>query len=143
MADLVTNKCKYELFTGDANLDAATLKVLLLKSGTPTVDTNFVNDLTPGTNEISVSGYSRQTLSGVSVTEDDTNDFAYLDATDPVFASLVAGETITWAILFRQVTTDSDSPVYCAYDLTDTPTNGGDVTVQFAAPASGGALKGA
>lgn len=143
MANLVTNKCKYELFTGDANLDAATLKVLLLKSSTPDPDTNFVSDLTPASNEISVAGYSRQTLGGVTVTEDDTNDFAYLDATDPTFTALAAGQTVTWAILFRFVTVDADSPVYAAYDVTDTPTNGGDIGIQFAAPASGGALKGA
>lgn len=143
MANSVTNKCKYECFTGDANLDAATLKVLLLKSATPDADTNFVTDLTPGTNEISVAGYSRQTLSGVTVTEDDANDFAYVDATDPVFSSLATGQTITWAVLFRFVTNDTDSPVYCNYDVADTPTNGGNITIVFAVPASGAALKGA
>lgn len=141
MANLVTNKLLYELATGDANLDAADLRVLLLKSGAPTVDTNFVADLTPGTNEIAVSGYARQALASETVTEDDTNDFAYLDATDPVFASLVAGETIIGAVLYRQVTNDSDSPVYGYYDVTDTPTNGGNVTIQFNTPANGGALK--
>jgi hypothetical protein len=92
VANLVTNKCKFELFTGDANLDAADLRMLLLKSGTPTADTDFVSDLTPGTNEVTVAGYARQTLAGETVTEDDTNDFAYLDATDPVFAGLATGE---------------------------------------------------
>lgn len=143
MANSVTNKCKYECFTGDANLDAATLKVMLLKAGTPTPDTNFVTDLTPASNELTVSGYARQTLSGVTVTEDDTNDFAYVDATDPVFSSLATGETITWAILFRFVTNDTDSPVYCNYDVTDTPTNGGNITIVFSTPSNGAALKGA
>lgn len=143
MANLVTNRCKNELFTGDANLDAADLRMLLLKSATPTADTNVVDDLVPGTNELTVTGYARHTLSGEAVTEDDTNDFAYLDATDPVFSSLASGETITWAILFRHTGADSTAPVYAAYDLTDTATNGGDVTIQFATPANGGALKGA
>lgn len=143
MADLVTNKCKFELFTGDANLDAADLRLLLLKGGTPTADTNFVNDLTPGSNELTVSGYARHTLAGETVTEDDTNDFAYLDATDAVFTALATGETITWAILFRHTGSDATAPVYCAYDVTDTPTNGGDITIQFNTPANGGALKGA
>lgn len=143
MPDLVTNKCKFELFTGDANLDAADLRVLLLKTSAPTPDTNFVSDLVPATNEISVAGYARQALVGETVTEDDTNDFAYLDATDPVFTSLASGETIIWAILFRFVTIDGDSPVYAGYDVTDTATNGGNVTLQFAAPSAGAALKGA
>jgi hypothetical protein len=141
MADLVTNKCKYELFTGDANLDAADLRVLLLKTTAPTVDTNFVSDIVA--NEITVGGYARQTLAGETVTEDDANDFAYLDATDPVFTALVAGETIIGAVLFRHTGADGTAPVYAFYDTADTPTNGGDITIQFATPANGGALKGA
>lgn len=139
MADLVTNKGKYELFTGDANLDASDLRVCLIKTTAPTADTNFRSDVT----ELTVAGYSPQALAGETVTEDDTNDFAYLDATDPVFTGLASGETAIGASLYRHVTVASDSPVYTFYDLTDTPTNGGDITVQFNTPANGGALKGA
>lgn len=141
MANLVTNKCKYELFTGDANLDAADLRVMLIKSNAPTVDTNFVSDIVAG--ELTVSGYARQTLSGETVTEDDTLDFAYLDATDPTFSSLVSGETVIGAVLFRHTGSDATAPVYAYYDVTDTPTNGGDITIQFETPANGAALKGA
>ncbi len=56
---------------------------------------------------------------------------------------LAAGETITWAGLFRSTGVDTTSPVYAAYDVTDTATNGGDVTIQFNTPANGAALKGA
>lgn len=142
MANSVTNKCKFELFTGDANLDAADLRVLLLKSsGTPTADTNFISDVVA--DEISVAGYARQALAGESVTEDDTNDFAYLDATDPNFATLAVGQTVGWACLYRHTGADATAPIYANYDVTDTPTNGGDIGIVFSAPASGGALKGA
>lgn len=141
MADLVTNRCKFELFTGDANLDAADLRMLLLKTAGPTVDTNVVADIVA--NEITVSGYARQALAGETVTEDDTGDFAYLDAVDPVWTSLAAGETIVFAVLFRQTGSDATAPVYCGYDIVDTATNGGDITISFATPANGGALKGA
>lgn len=137
MADLVTNKLKYELATGDANLDAADLRCGLIKTTAPTVDTNFRSDVT----ELTVGGYSLQTLSGKTVTEDDTNDFAYLDATDPQFTALASGETIIFGFLYRHVSVASDSPVYACYDVTDTPTNGGDVTLQFATPANGAAIK--
>lgn len=139
MANLVTNKCKFELFTGDANLDAADLRVALIKTSLITADTNFMNEIT----EVTVGGYARQTLAGETVTEDDTNDFAYLDATDPEFTSLVAGETIVGAVLFRHTGNDATAPTYALYDVTDTPTNGGNVTIQFDTPANGGALKGA
>jgi hypothetical protein len=142
MADLVTNRCKYEVFTGDANLDAADLRVLLLKTYVIDSDDNLVNDLVPGTNEVTVAGYSRQALTGETVTEDDTNDFAYLDATDPTW-TLATGETVVGMVMYRFVTNDTDSPAYTGYDFTDTPTNGGTLTIQFATPANGGALKGA
>jgi hypothetical protein len=142
MADTVTNKCKFELFTGAVNLGSADLRVLLLQTaGSVTPDTNFVSDISG--NEISVGGYARQTLAGETVTEDDTNDFAYLDATDPVFTALVAGQTIGWAVLFRHTGSDATAPVYAGYDVADTATNGGDVTIVFNTPANGACLKGA
>jgi hypothetical protein len=139
MADLVTNKGKFEFFTGDANLDAADLRVGLIETTAPTADTNFRVDV----DELDDASYAQQALAGETVTEDDTNDFAYLDATDPVFTSLAGGETIIFAFLYRHVTNASDSPVYAGYDVTDTVTNGGNITIQFATPANGGALKGA
>lgn len=139
MADLVTNKCKYELFTGDANLDAADIRAGLIKTTAPTADTNFRADVT----ELTVGGYAQQTLTGETVTEDDTNDFAYLDANDAVFAGLASGETAIFAFTYRHVTNAADSPVYGCYDITDTATNGGDITIQWATPANGGVLKGA
>jgi hypothetical protein len=139
MADLVTNKFKFEAFTGDANLDAADLRYGLIKTTAPTPDTNFRSDVT----ELTVGGYTQQTLTGETVTEDDTLDFAYLDANDPVFTSLAAGETIIFGFIYRHVSVASDSPVYGCHDVTDTATNGGNVTIQFAAPADGGVLKGA
>jgi len=142
MANMVTNRGKYEVFTLD--VAAQDLRVLLLKTySVLDIDDNVIDDLVPGTNEVSVGGYSRQTLAGETITEDDSANVAYLDATDPVFTSLVTGETVQGAILFRHTGSDATAPVWAGYDLTDTPTNGGNITVQFQAPASGGALQGA
>jgi hypothetical protein len=143
MANLVTNKLKFRLLSGSVNLSSAVQKLMLLKSGTPNADDNFVADITPGTNELSVAGYARVTLTTKSVTEDDTNDFAYMDADDVVFAALTTGQTITWAYLLEFVTNDADSFLEAAYDVTDTPTNGGTITIVWAAPASGGVIKAA
>lgn len=141
MANIVTNKLLYELATGDANLDAADLRCLLLKSSAPTVDTNTVSDLTPASNESTATGYSRQALTTETVTEDDTNDFAYLDADDVAFGALSGSESVTWAIVFRHTGSDATAPVYGCYDLTDTAVNGSTVTIQWATPGSGGVLK--
>ncbi len=139
MADLVTTKGCFEILNGAADLDASDLRMAFIKTTAPTKETNFMDGIT----EVTVSGYARQTLAGETVTEDDTNDFAYLDATDPVFSALAAGETVIGAVLFRHTGSDATAPVYAFYDFTDTPTNGGDITIQFATPANGGALKGA
>lgn len=139
MANLVTNKLLYELATGDANLDAADLRCLLLKSGTPTVDTNVVSDIVAG--ESTATGYARVALTTETVTEDDTNDFAYLDADDVAFGALSGSESVTWAVVFRHTGSDASAPVYGCYDVTDTAVNGSTVTIQWATPANGGVLK--
>lgn len=143
MANLVTNKLKFRVLSGSVNLGSAVQKLMLLKSGTPNADDNFVADITPGTNELSVAGYARVTLTTKSVTEDDTNDFAYMDADDVAFGALTAGQTITWAYLLEFVTNDADSFLEAAYDVTDTPTNGGAITIVWNTPANGGVLKAA
>jgi len=140
MANSATNRLKFELANGTADFDASDCRVLLLNtSATPNADTNVINDVVA--NEISVGGYSRQALTGETVTEDDTNDFAYFDANDVTFTALAAGQTIGWACLFRQTGSDATAPIYCNYDLTDTPTNGSDVTIVWATPANGGLVK--
>lgn len=146
MANGVYNRGKYQLALAAVNLDTADLRVMLVNA-TYTFDNNhnFIDNAgasDPIDHEISVGGYARQALANTTVTEDDTNDFAYLDADDSVFTSLVAGQTIGGAILFDQAGgADTARVVIAFYDLTDTATNGGNVTVQWATPANGGVLK--
>jgi hypothetical protein len=96
--------------------------------------------------EISVGNYSRQSLAGLATFEDDTNDFAGLDANDVTFSALAAGATIGGAVLYRYsssggTTGDSGQDLISFYDVTDTPTNGGDITIQWASTSAGGVLK--
>lgn len=114
---------------------------------------DFVNSNTssgvggePKVFEITVAGYSRQALASLTLTEDDTNKFSYLDATDLTFSALTAGQTVGGCVLYRYsssggTTGDSGQDLLCFYDLTDTPTNGGDIVVQFASSSQGGVLK--
>lgn len=140
MANGVYNKGKYLLATG-LNLSSADVRLLLVKSTyTFNPDHNFISP-DVGAEEISVGGYARQALTTKTVTEDDTNDFAYLDADDLVFTSLVAGQTIGGAILYQYNAADASAALLAFFDLTDTATNGGNVTVQWATPANGGVLK--
>jgi hypothetical protein len=143
MANGVYNKGKYTIFNAGYLNSTGTLKVLLVTSSYSfDADHNFVSDVSA--NEISVSGYSRQALGTPTRTEDDTNDFAYLDGDDTTFASLASGQTVGGAIVFWDMGgADSANPLLAFYDLTNTATNGGDIVVQWAAAASGAVLKGA
>lgn len=127
MADGVYNRGLDELAAFTTN----TYKMLLLKGSGYTFnkDHDFVADLTPASNEVAGSGYSRQTLGSKTRTIDDTNDRITYDAADPAFGSIVAGETVSAMVLFRFVTNDADSILIGFYDLTDTPTDGNPFSV--------------
>lgn len=126
MATIVFNRFKRDLINGDANFDGATWKALLTKTaGVTDPDLDFVADvLATAADEITVAGYSRQTLASKTVTLDDTGNRGLGDSDALSFGTLTAGETVTGMLIYREVTNDSDSPVYAWYDLTDTATNG-------------------
>lgn len=145
MANGVYNRGKFLIGTG-LNLNTAALHlVLVANSYTFNADHNTLVDLegaeiTTGT----VSGYSRQTLTSTDVVEDDTNDFAYLSAANVTFSTLGTGNTIGGAVLVANTgggTTNANSELLAFYDIVDTPTNGGDITIQWANTYNGGVLK--
>ena len=136
MASYWTNKGKADLAGQDPT--AATLRIMLVNtapaSAAAAADLNFVADV--AANELAGTGYARQTLSGVTVTEDDTNDRAILDATNPATYTAINAGTIAGAWIFRRVGASDSNAVdvlWCFLDVPDLVTNGGDVNVQFAA----------
>lgn len=120
MSDLAYNRGLDELSTWTSN----TFKFLLLKGSgyTPNKDHDYVADLTPASNEITVAGYTRQTAATKTRTIDDTNDRITYDCDDPSFGTLTAGETISAMVLYRFVTNDADSILVAYCDLADTAT---------------------
>jgi len=141
----VYNKGLEEIAKALTDLDGSDLRVLLVRetyvfnADHAFVDDGSAND--PQSHEVSVGGYARQALANKAVTKDDATDKAYLDADDAVFAALAAGQTAHAAILYRHTGTDTTSPLIAFYDMADTLTNGGNITVQWATPANGGVLK--
>lgn len=120
----------------DALVDIATadLRWLLLKGTgyTFSPDHDTVAALTPGTNEVSVAGYARQTLTGGTRTVDDANDRVTYTADDPDFGTLDPGETVTATVLYRHVTNDSDSVPVAYFNFSGVATNALDpFVVQF------------
>lgn len=144
----VYNRAKFRLLKGDMDFDLGgnlAVRCLLLKSGVAfNPDHNVVNDLTPGTNEISVGGYLRQTVGGVAVSQVDGSDWGAVQGNQVTFSALASGQTIGAAVLFLRLgasDADATDPLIAYYDLTDTPTNGGDVTVRFGGASPGDFLR--
>lgn len=156
----MANGCYNRGFTIVSAFDMtnSTFRLMLVSTGYAfNPDHDFVNANTssgangePKVFEISVAGYSRQSMA-LSRFEDDTNDFAGLDSPDITFSALTAGQTVGGAVLYLysssgtlgagQTTGDSGQNLVAFYDLTDTPTNGGDIVVQWASTSAGGTLK--
>jgi len=141
------NNFKEELMEAQFDFLNDTLKVALVSDNTaysfsPDTD-SFVGDVLDGgttAEEFQGTGYSRQTLSNVTVTQDDTDDEGVADADDVTFKGL-DGDTIQAVLVYKQVggddSTPGDDPIVAVYDdntagsLADLPltTNGGDVTL--------------
>lgn len=135
MSSMWTNKGKADLIAG--GISGRTFRVMLVSaepaSAAAAADLNFVADVVA--DELSGTGYARQTLSGVVATEDDTNDRALLDASDPATYSAINAGTIAGAWVYRRVAggdVDANDILWCFVDLVpDLVTNGGDITLQF------------
>jgi len=143
------NNFKEELMEAQFDFLNDTLKVALISDNTaysfsPDTDT-FVGDVLDGgttAQEFQGTGYSRQTLSNVTVTQDDTDDEGVADADDVTFTGL-DGDTIQAVLVYKEVggdeTSPGDDPIIAVFDdnsagsLADLPltTNGGDVTLAF------------
>jgi hypothetical protein len=110
------------------------------------VDDGSTSD--PLSYEIGAANYARQTLASVTLTQDDVNDCAYLDATDPVFTALGGGFTIGKVVIFPYSTSstqlgavttgDTGQVLLAAYDTTGIATNGSNVTFTL---STGGFLR--
>ena len=137
MADAVTNKYKYKLATGAIVPGTTDIRMGLLKTfaGTTNVpDINFIADMEAHADfaELTASGYARVAITSATATEDDTNDWALIDAADVAFSAIATGETIVGYFLFIHTGSDATASVLQMGSLTSTPTNGGTVTITTA-----------
>jgi hypothetical protein len=157
MPNLVFNRGKF-LVAGGRVSTTTTYQLMLVTTCFEEISDlyplNLVDDGTtddPLSYELGVGGYSRQTVAGAALFEDDTNDFAGIDATDVTFSSLSPGANVGGAVLYIystsggslgvQTTSDTGQELLAFYDVTDTATNGGDITIQWASTTAGGMLK--
>jgi hypothetical protein len=127
--------------TSGYDMDAAGYKIMLLKSTyTPNGDHQFVSSLSSAECDATnytggYGGAGRKTLSGQTLTYNTSTDRVILDANDPAAWTALGGaanNTLRYAAIIKEVTSDAASPVFAVLDFgTDYNTNGGDFSVTF------------
>lgn len=138
MADAATNKYKFKLGGGAIVPGTTDIRMGLLSTFAATTnvpDINFITDMEAHADFAEVtgaSGYARVALTTATVTEDDANDWALIDADDVAFGALGSGATIVGYFLFIQTGADATASVLQMGSLTSTATNGGTFTVTTA-----------
>jgi len=142
---MIPNRTKAKLLRGDIDLVSDTVRIALLKATTeydadPAAH-EFVDDVLDGGTtgeELTDSNYSRQTVTGTTVTPDDTDDEAEWQADDVRFADLGGSETVEAILLYKQVggddSTPGDDPIIRIIDDADVgdleaDTDGGDFEI--------------
>lgn len=116
------------LLDGTIDLDTDTIQAALI---TTTYTPSYTEATT--TTSLAESIGTDQTL---SVTMGSGTAGGQFDATDPTWTAVSGGSTISGCLIFKFVSNDSDSIPICWLELTDTATNGGDITVNFDAGAN-------
>lgn len=131
MASVIYNSFKHDIMNGGIDLDTDTIKVALVTSTySPNIDTHTkFSDIT---NEVSGTGYTAggATLASVTITQDNTNDLAYMDAADASWASSTI--TARGAVIYKSTGTASTSPLVAYIDFgADKASSSGTFTITW------------
>lgn len=149
MASGMTNTALKEILNGTIDLDTDSLKVMLVDNDyvfdpdNPVVDKNddSVQDAhhheLVATNYVGDFGGAGRKAATVTVDQNDTTNKGTVALASLTWTSLggAANDTIGMALLIKEGTSDLDSRIIAAWDVTDTPTNGGNVTLNFGGSA--------
>jgi hypothetical protein len=130
---IIYNNAKEQLLLGNIDFVDNTLKLILVHNHIVDID----GDATyadVSADETAGAGYSAggETLTGKAVTQDNTNNRGKFDADNVVWTGLnvsVHGDP-NYAILYVDGASAGADYLVAAWEL-DTPTNGGDYTVQW------------
>lgn len=128
----MTNRGLYTITT-TAFTASSDVRMLAFKTTTPTVaairDYNTVADLLAGTTEAAASGYTRATLTGLAVTENDTPDTVTITSNSYTWTAVASGETWLGVAFYVEAATDALRQLL-AVDVPSSSiiTNGGNIT---------------
>jgi hypothetical protein len=143
MTTLATNEGIESILDRNIDLAADTIKAMLVGTGyTENKDHQFIDE--GGANDAidhRIAGTTDQTIGSKVTGKDNTGDFGYFDGADPVFTAVPGGATVAKVVIYKDTGVTTTSKILGTLDVTDTATNGGDITIQFATPANGGILK--
>lgn len=142
--NLVFDEAKLSIANQNINLATDTLKAILLDTTfTPNAGTDQFLDAGGGTGAVAarVAGTTDQTIGSRSLAKDTTGHFAYLAGAPVTFAAVPTGVTVAGLAIYKDTGVATTSKLIAVFDITDIPTNGGDITIQWANNASGGVLK--
>jgi hypothetical protein len=143
MASLLYNEGNESIIDRNIDLLADTIKAMLVSAVyTPNKDDQFI-DAGGASDAVDarLTGTTDQTLGSKVIGKDTTSDFVYFDAANPTFSAVTTGQTAVGLVVYKDTGTPTTSKLIAYLDFTDTPTNGGDITIDFAAPASGGIFR--
>jgi hypothetical protein len=142
MPNVMFNSGKQRLIagsTGEIDFAVDTIKAMAVTATfVPNADNVFI-DAGGASDAVDAraAGTTDQTLGTKVIGVDNTGDFAYIDAADVVYTAVTAGAAIEGIVIYKDTGTPTTSPMICYLDIAVTP-NGGNITVQFATPATGG-----
>lgn len=132
-AGAIYNNFKSAILKGEIDLVNDTLRMILVSSYTPDIDTDTQYSHVSGNEYASGSGYTAggKALTGNSVTTDTANDKGVFDADDVSWSSLgpLSPATPSHAILYDDTTTNKLLIAY--WEIGTTATNGGDYALRF------------
>ena len=125
---LIYNNFKEQVMEGEFDLADDTIKVALLASYTPDIDTHDEWSDVSGTEE-SGTGYTAggEELASKTVTQDDGNDRGVFDAADVTWSGLDVG-TPAYAVMYDD--THANDLLIACWEL-GRASNGGDYTLQW------------
>jgi len=131
-----TNNFKEQLLLAGIDMDTDTFKVALIGSGYSfVIDGNpSYNDTAITSNEITASNYTAGgfTLTALTVTQNDTGDYAKWDAGNAVWNSLgTTTKSVAHGLIYdNTVTTPVAKPVIARVEIATQP-NGGNYTIAW------------
>ena len=125
------------------DFDTDTLKCMIVQAGsgipsTTKTGVQYVSDVTSGNTEVSGTGYSRQTLAGVTVAFDaSVNTYVDFSFSNITFLQNAAGfSNGRYIIFFKDTGADATSPVFAVCDPDQTLSSvAGDIVLS--APTGG------